>query len=171
MLGLKRGTVKLVKYNPKWWQSFEREAKKIKKVFGREVLTIQHVGSTSIPGILAKPIIDIVLIVPSLQKAKCYISKLKAIGYALKKNDTKKERLFFTKGPEKKRTRYLHIGELGSSYAERMIFFRDYLRQHKSTAKKYSELKEILAKKYPDKREIYAKRKKGLIERIVKNLI
>jgi len=167
MLGLKRGTVKLVKHNLKWRQSFEREAKKLRKVFGREALAIQHVGSTAIPGILTKPIIDIVLVVPLLQKAKRYVNKLKAIGYALKKNDTKEERLFFTKGPEKKRTHYLHIGEINSGYAEKMILFRDYLRQHKDTAKKYSELKENLAKKYSDDREIYTTRKTKLIEKIV----
>ncbi len=58
MIGLKQRTVKLVKHNPKWQQSFEREAKKIKKVFGRDGIDMQHIGSTAIPEILAKPIID-----------------------------------------------------------------------------------------------------------------
>ncbi len=171
MIGLKRGVAKLVGYNPKWRQNFEREQQKIRKIFGRDALEIQHVGSTAIPGILAKPIIDIALIVPSLQKAKRYEKKLKEIGYEIKKNDTKKERLFFTKGPEKKRTHYLHIGKIDSGYAEDMILFRDYLYTHKNAAKKYSELKEKLAEKYQNTREIYTAKKEKLVRGIVKKAV
>jgi len=167
MIGLKRGTVKLVGYNSKWRQNFEREEKKIKKIFGRDALKIQHVGSTAIPGILAKPIIDIALVVPSLQKARRYQKKLEEIGYELKKNDLRQERLFFTKGLEEKRTHYLHIGEIGSGCAEDMILFKDYLHNHKNVAKKYSKLKEQLAAKYQNLREIYAIKKKKFIEEII----
>ena len=76
MIGLKRGIVKLVRYNPRWQESFKGEEKNIRKVFGPDALEIQHVGSTAIVGILAKPIIDIALIVPSLKKAKRYEKKL-----------------------------------------------------------------------------------------------
>ena len=86
----------------------------------------------------------------------------------MKKNDTREERLFFTKGPERKRTHYLHIGEIGSCYTEDMILFRDYLQRHKSLAKDYSKLKENLAKKYQDKREIYTEKKAELVERIIR---
>jgi GrpB-like predicted nucleotidyltransferase (UPF0157 family) len=168
MIGLKRGTVKLAKHDSKWRNNFELEARKINKIFGKDALDIQHVGSTAIPGMLAKPIIDIALIVSSLSKAKSYEKKLNKIGYELKKNDERKERLFFTKGPEEKRTHYLHIGEIGSGYAEDMISFRDYLRQHKITAKNYSDLKEKLAKEYKDKREIYSVKKEKFIKEIIK---
>jgi len=94
MIGLKRGTVKLAKHNPKWQQSFEQEKKKLKKVFGKDALDIQHVGSTAIAGMLAKPIIDIGLIVRSLQKTKLYEAKLKKIGYFIKKDDAKKKDYF-----------------------------------------------------------------------------
>jgi GrpB-like predicted nucleotidyltransferase (UPF0157 family) len=169
MIGLKRGTVKLVKHNPKWRHSFEKEAEKMRRVFGKDALEIQHVGSTAIPGILAKPIIDIALIVPSLRKANHYEERLKEIGYKIKKNDDRKERLFFTKGPEKKRTHYLHIGAIDSGYVEDMILFRDYLRKNKDFAKEYSELKEQLAKRYHNTREIYTTKKEKLIKKIVKN--
>jgi len=168
MIGLKKGTVKLVRHNPKWRKSFEHEEKKLWKIFGKDALKIQHIGSTAILGILAKPIIDIVLIAPSLQKAGCYEKKLKEIGYERNKNDTKKERLFFTKGPEKKLTHYLHIGEIKSGYAEDMILFRDYLCGHKDAAKKYSGLKEKLAEKYYGKREIYTAKKEKFIKGIIR---
>ena len=168
MIGLKRGAVKLVRHSTKWRPSFEREAKKIRKVFGKDVLEIQHAGSTAIPGMPAKPIIDIALIVPSLRKAKRCEKKLKEIGYEIKKNDTRKERLFFTKGPEKKRTHYLHVGEIGSGYAEDMILFRDYLCRNKKAAKKYSELKGKLAEKHKNTREIYSVKKEKLIKGMIK---
>jgi GrpB-like predicted nucleotidyltransferase (UPF0157 family) len=168
MIGLKRGIVKLAEYDKKWLGNFQREAKKIQKIFGKDALDVQHVGSTAIPGILAKPIIDIILIVPSFWRARRRIKKLKEAGYEIKKNDSKKERLFFTKGPEEKRTHYLHIGEVGSGYAEEMILFRDYLRKHRNVAKKYSRLKEKLAKKYQEEREIYTAKKEGLIKRVIK---
>ncbi|TSC65831.1 MAG: hypothetical protein G01um101477_324 [Candidatus Doudnabacteria bacterium Gr01-1014_77] len=168
MIGLKRGIVKLVRYNPKWRQSFQHEQKKLSKVFDQNAFKIEHIGSTAIPGILAKPIIDIALIVPSFKKAKRYVKKLKELGYEIKKDDTRKERLFFTKGPEEKRTHYLHIGEIGSGYVEDMILFRDFLCKNKAIAKKYSDLKENLAEKYQDKREIYTAKKEKLIKDIVK---
>ena len=168
MIGLKRGTVKLAEYIPEWEQNFEREAKKIKKIFGKEALLIEHVGSTAIPGILAKPIIDIALVVSSLHKAKRYLKKLQSIGYKLKKNDPRKERLFFTKGPERKRTNYLHVGKVGSGYAEDMIIFRDYLRKHNGVARTYSELKLKLAEKYSNTRGIYTKKKEGLVKAIIR---
>jgi GrpB-like predicted nucleotidyltransferase (UPF0157 family) len=168
MIGLKRGTVKLVKHSPKWQQSFQCEQEKLCRIFGEDALEVQHVGSTAIPGILAKPIIDIALIVASFQKAKRYEKKLKEIGYEIKENDMREERLFFTKGPENKRTHYLHIGEVGSGYAEDMILFRDYLCSHKDAAKEYDELKENLAKKYRNDRETYTAKKADLIESILK---
>ena len=167
IIGLKRGTVELFRYNPKWKQSFRREAKKIKKIFGKDALDIQHVGSTAIPGILAKPIVDIALIVQSLQKTKRRGKKLREIGYEIKKNDTKKGRLFFTKGPEEKRTHYLHVGEVGSGYAEDMILFRDYLRKHKGAARTYSLLKEKLVRKYAGIRGIYTAKKEKLIKEMI----
>jgi GrpB-like predicted nucleotidyltransferase (UPF0157 family) len=166
-LGLKRGTVVLVRHNPKWAHSFSRESKALQKVFGKDALDIQHVGSTAIPGILAKPIIDIALIVSSLHKVRRYTKKLQILGYTLKKNDPRTERLFFTKGSEERRTHYLHIGEYGSGYAEDMILFRNYLRKYKNAVKKYSELKSKLAKQYQHTRAMYTARKEKFVKEIV----
>lgn len=166
MVGLKRGTVKLVKHDPKWKQSFYREAKKIRNVFGKDALDIQHVGSTAIPGISAKPIIDIAMIVSSLQKARKYIIALKKLGYK-KKRENRIDRLFFTKGPERRRTHYLHVGEKSSGYVENMILFRDYLRKNKKAAREYAELKEKLARQHPDNRYVYTAKKEKFIKTIV----
>lgn len=167
MIGLKRGTVKLAKNTPKWKESFEREKRKLKKTFGKFALNIQHVGSTAIPGILAKPIIDIGVVVPSLKQAKKYIKALKQMGYILKKED-RSDRLFFTKGSERKRTHYLHIGKVGSGYVEDMILFRDYLRKNKKAAASYDELKRRLSDKHRKRRDLYTAKKEKLVKSIVR---
>jgi GrpB-like predicted nucleotidyltransferase (UPF0157 family) len=169
MIGLKRGMVRLVKYNPRWKENFKLEAKKIKKILGKDALNIWHVGSTSIPGMPAKPIIDIIIAVPSLKTADKYAKQLKKIGYKLKKNDKKtKQRLFFTKGPEEKRTHYLHVGKTESAYVLDTVLFKDYLIKHKNAAKEYAKLKMELAEKYQNKREIYTKKKDEFIGGIIK---
>lgn len=157
----------MVKTKAIWRESFEKEVKRLKKLFGKDAFDIKHIGSTAIPGIPAKPVIDMGVIVPSLQKAEKLIAALKKIGYA-KKEENRRDRLFFTRGSERRRTHYLHIGEAGSGYVEDMILFRDYLRKHKSAAKRYSELKEKLAEKYQNTREIYTAKKEKLIKEIVK---
>lgn len=167
IIGLKRGIVKLIDYNPEWKKSFEQEKRRLKDALGNFAIDIQHVGSTAISKILAKPIIDIGLIVPSLAEVKQYIPELNKIGYVLKIED-REDRLFFTKGHENKRTHYLHIGEKGNGYVEDMILFRDYLCKHKDVAQKYSELKKELFKKYRDMRENYTAEKEQFIKEIIK---
>ncbi|QQS15740.1 MAG: GrpB family protein [Candidatus Moraniibacteriota bacterium] len=168
MLGLKRGTVKLVEYNPKWKQGFSREAETIRDVLEQDCIDIQHVGSTAIPDILAKPIIDIAVVVPTLEKAEFYQEKLREIGYDLKENDTRAERLFFTKGPENNRTHYLHLGELKGVYVQDMILFRDYLCRYKNFAEDYVSLKKDLTERYRDRRYDYTAGKESFVKRVIK---
>jgi GrpB-like predicted nucleotidyltransferase (UPF0157 family) len=167
MLGLKRGTVKLAPNDPEWSQSFAEEAKKLQLVFGDFAVAIEHIGSTAIPAILAKPIVDIGIIVPSLKQAINYRDKLKDIGYVMKENDNREERLFFMKGSEELRTHYLHIGEKGSGYVEDMVRFRDFLNNHEEIAKEYSDLKQKLCDAYSDNREHYTEQKKEFVKDVL----
>src|SRR2546428_12583244 len=112
MIGLKRGQVRLTNHSLGWSKSFQTEAKKIRNIFGDDALAIEHVGSTAITGMSAKAIIDIAVVVTSLQTVKKHISSLDNIGYTLKE-EYRSDRLFFTKGSEKKRTHYLHVGVKG----------------------------------------------------------
>lgn len=157
----------MVKHSSKWKKDFEREKKKLRKVFGKDALDIQHVGSTAIAGVTAKPIIDIGISVRFLKSARRFVKKLQDIGYELKKDDKRKERLFFTKGPEEKRTHYLHIGEAGSGYVEEMILFRDYLRKYKETAHAYTTLKKELAVQFKEKRDQYTKKKGRFVREVI----
>lgn len=168
MIGLKRGTVKLVEHNPEWKQNFAKEEKEIRDVLGQDCIDVQHVGSTAIPGILAKPIIDIAVVVPTLEKVKFYQEKLGKIGYDLKENDTRIERLFFTKGPENNRTHYLHLGELNDTYVQDMILFKEYLYRYKNLAEDYVSLKKDLTRRYRDKRYDYTAGKESFIKSVIK---
>lgn len=166
MIGLKRGTIKLVKHNSQRLEAFEQEAKNIKNIFGNKIVDLQHVGSTAIPGIVAKPIIDMILTVPSLKKFGKYTAALEKIDYKLKM-ENRKDRLFFTKGPEDKRTHYLHIAEKDSGYDD-MTVFRDYMRKHHTVARAYNNLKQRLAARYASKRNMYSDRKRNFIAAVIR---
>lgn len=168
MIGLRRGTVRLVKHSSAWGRSFRREKRKLETVFGKEAIDIQHVGSTAIRAVRAKPVIDIAVTVSSLPRAKKMQLALRRIGYVLKKNDARTERLFFTKGPKTKRTHYLHVGKVGSGYIEDMILFRDYLHAHKRAARDYDKLKTELSKVYSQKRGRYTKLKEQFVRKVVR---
>lgn len=166
MIGLKRGTVKLVPHNPEWDELFRTEKAKLLEMMGGLVIDVQHVGSTAIPTISAKPIIDIAVLVKSLKKAKEYVGKIETLGYQ-KKQENRPERLFFTKGPEENRVIYLHIGDESTDYVKNMILFRDDLIQNPTEAKRYSELKKELAKKFSDNREQYTAAKEKFVQEVL----
>lgn len=167
-LGLKRGTVKLVKHNPKWADDYEQEKKVIFKAIGGKIENIVHNGSTSIPGISAKPIIDILVGVSSLDVVKELEKPLKTIGYERMHEDASKKRVFFAKGTDKKRTHYLSIVGINSTDWSSNIAFRNYLRTHKDAARAYDKLKRDLAETYPNDREKYTVAKENFIVSTIK---
>jgi len=169
MIGLKRGTVKLVPHNSKWAELFEEEKYLLKKTFGDTILAIEHIGSTAIPGIPAKPIIDINIGVKSLEVARDMKEKFEKLGYEHRpfvpgktKDDLKWQELY-VKGPEEKRTHYVHVTVFGGSYWKNDLLFRDFLRKNSERAKQYAKLKEQLAEKYADNRAIYTENKEQFI--------
>ncbi len=166
-IGLKRGTVKLVPHDPEWAGLFQAEKAQILGALGDLVLDIQHVGSTAIPTISAKPIIDVAVLVKSIEEACKRVGTIEALGYQ-KKQENNPERLFFTKGPEEMRIVYLHIGDRGTNYVQDMIAFRDYLIQNPGQAKKYMELKSRLAGKYAGDREPYTAAKESFVRDVLK---
>lgn len=168
MIGLKRGEVKLLPYNPKWKESFEKEKRRLQKALGDLVLSIEHVGSTAIPGASAKPIIDIAVVVKSIKSPDKLIKLLEGLGYEYKRDDDVPGRLFFTKGPENKRTHYIHVVKLKGRQWENLILFRDYLLNHKQAGLDYNELKNKLAKSYTLDRKSYTGGKNEFIKAIIK---
>src|SRR5688572_26826738 len=106
-IGLKRGTVVLEKHHQEWSAAFEAEKKFLKNLLGGIVLDIQHIGSTSIPGLAAKPVIDILMAVKSLGEIQNMRSLLESVGYKYRENGSNEDQTLFVKGPEESRTHYL----------------------------------------------------------------
>ncbi len=173
MLGLKRGKVKLFPYNPKWSEIFKKERKILQKALGKMIIDIQHVGSTAIPNLPAKPIIDMAVAVSDLsgKKVEKYIEPLKELGYEYRGVERRHTREhLFVKGSEEKRTCHLHMVEFNSKTWKNYLLFRDYLRNHKKVVAEYVELKLELAKKFSDNRKLYTSGKDKFIQGVFKKL-
>jgi GrpB-like predicted nucleotidyltransferase (UPF0157 family) len=165
MIGLKRGTVKLVTDNQNWAKDFEKEKTLLLKTFGEIILGIEHVGSTAIRNIKAKPIIDMCIGVKSLEVIENMNEKFEKLDYFRREH---KEGVLFIKGPEEKRTHYAHITVFGDDNWKNYLLFRDYLNKNSYWAKEYLKIKEKLAKKYANNREMYTKNKQEFINGILK---
>jgi GrpB-like predicted nucleotidyltransferase (UPF0157 family) len=138
-------SVKVVDYDPNWPLMFEREKVKILSVIANKVVAIEHIGSTAVPGLGAKPIIDIMVGVRSLSDAQKCIEPLGTIGYEYisKYEVAIPERRYFRRGPPNLPNRHyhLHMVEYNSDFWKRHLLFRDYLRVHPHAAREYNNLK------------------------------
>lgn len=162
-MGLERGKVALESYNPSWVREFEREASLLRSVFPS--YQIEHVGSTAIPGLLAKPIIDIAICARSQDITDASIGKLHKLDYEERHTNPVPGRRFFAKGAEDDRTHYLHI--VNKNEFDRLIKFRDSLRKNTLLAKKYNTLKRGLAKEHASRRELYTAAKGDFIRTVL----
>ncbi|CAI9387558.1 Dephospho-CoA kinase [Bacillus sp. T2.9-1] len=153
--------VEVKPYNEQWLSMFEEEANKLLEIFGSEIIEIHHIGSTSVNGLMAKPIIDIMPIVRDINRIDEFNTAMVAIGYEPKGENGITRRRYFQKGGDN-RTHHVHIYELGNPEIERHIAFRDYLRVHPYDAKKYGDLKDALSQRFPYNIESYIKGKEKL---------
>jgi GrpB-like predicted nucleotidyltransferase (UPF0157 family) len=168
MLGLKRGTVKLVKAHEEWPRLYELEKELLLRTLGDLAVAIEHVGSTAIPNVPAKPIIDIRIAVSSLDSSHIekFVEPLTRLGYFYM--HAFENRHFFAKGPEEKRTHHVSLVKFGSEEGwEDSILFRDFLRNNTRCREEYSTLKEKLAQQFAEDRKSYTKAKEEFIEKVV----
>lgn len=135
-------------YDERWALLFAKEAEKLERILGEELLAIHHFGSTSVPGLAAKTIIDILGVVKDIARVDGYDGELQKIGYHGKGENGIAGRRYFQKGGDE-RTHHLHIYEVGNPEIERHLVFRDYLRAHPEVAKEYGDLKISLSKQFP----------------------
>ncbi|MFT9488459.1 MAG: GrpB family protein [Tepidibacillus sp.] len=156
--------VEVVCHQSEWKQQFDHEANILREVFGNLISDIHHIGSTAIPGIKAKPIIDMLIEVKEIDEVDHFNYKLYQLGYISKGENGIVNRRFFIKGDEFNRTHHVHIFQTGNKEIDRHIRFRDYLIKHPDEAEFYSNLKEELAKKYPYDIEEYIKGKDQFIK-------
>jgi len=148
--------VEVVPHNPEWRSLFQQEADAITLPLGANFAAIHHIGSTSIPGIFAKPIIDILIEVENIQQVDEQVTAMENLGYAAMGEFGIPGRRYFRKdNTEGDRTHHVHIFQVGSPEIGRHLAFRDYLIAHPQEAQVYSELKQQLAKAYPHDIEAY----------------
>ena len=169
MLGLARGTVALYPYSDEWPALFRAEAAQLQAAIGTHVLDIQHVGSTSIPGLPAKPILDIGVAVENFEAATVCIQPLEALGYRYRGEMGIPRRHYFVKGDPV--THHLHMNEISSADWQQQIAFRDYLRHHPEQVDAYARLKARLADQFPDARLAYTESKSGFIAGILQKAL
>mgnify|MGYP006367783937 FL=1 len=135
----------LLPYDPKWKEEYEKEKNKLENVFGEEIIDIQHIGSTAIPNLSAKPIVDIGVLLKTDTVAESFIEPLKEIGYVFNVEGHTKfgspERHFLRKGNPTKFHLSLGYADRGSFW-KRQILFRDYLRTHQKEREEYQKIKE-----------------------------
>ena len=155
--------VELVPHNPEWSRLADQEAERILEGINFPVIGIYHIGSTSVPGIKAKPILDFVLEVENLEDVKKNQTDFKDLGYISKGEFGIPGREFFTRDTNGDRTHHLHVFQSGHPDIERHLVFRDYLRANPDAAREYENLKEELAKRFPKASGSYTEAKSEFI--------
>lgn len=157
--------ITLADYDPEWPRLFEREAARVRSILGDTALRIEHAGSTSVPGLPAKPIIDIVLVVPDSTDEGAYLAPLADVGYRLKirEPDWFEHRLL--KGPDTNIN--MHVLSDGCDEIDRMLAFRDHLRANEEDRELYLRTKRELAARTWKYVQNYADAKSAVIAGIM----
>lgn len=153
--GLARHEVRLVPHDPRWAEAYRREAERLRQALGVHALEIAHIGSTAVPGLAAKPLLDIMVAITSLEERGAVIPLLENAGYEFRPHDTLPERLFFIAGVPEARRVNLSLAKLGSAFWRDHLAFRDILRARPEVAAAYARLKADLAQQYPGDRLAY----------------
>ena len=164
-------TLELVPYDPRWPAAFDAEAIRLRHALGSLALRIDHHGSTSIPGLAARPIIDIQVSVAALQPIAAYGERLRTVGYLHVDHPDDSFCPFFHRPSRWPHTHHIHVVQASGAEERRTLAFRDYLRDHADAAREYEQLKQDLATQLAaidrESREAYARAKTDFIERIV----
>jgi GrpB-like predicted nucleotidyltransferase (UPF0157 family) len=162
---LHNAPITLVDYDPEWPELFAHEDARIRDVLGDRVVRLEHTGSTSVPGLAAKPIIDMTLVVPDSSDESTFVPDLQAAGYRLviRQPEWYEHRVF--KGPGTNVN--LHVFSPGSPEIERMVAFRDWLRTHDDDRELYERTKRELAAREWKYVQNYADAKTAVVEGII----
>jgi GrpB-like predicted nucleotidyltransferase (UPF0157 family) len=164
-------TLEIVAYDPRWPAAFAAEARRIRAALGKMALRIDHHGSTSVPGLAAKPVIDIQVSVAELEPMARYREPLQAIGYTHMPHPDDAFCPFFHRPREWPHSHHVHVVRAGDAEERRTLAFRDYLREHPDAAREYAQLKQRLATQFSAAafaaRQAYADAKTEFIERII----
>lgn len=158
-------TIVLKPYDENWPVLFEREKQRISTILEDKALMIEHIGSTSVPGLIAKPIIDILLVVEDAGKEEDYVVDLVSHGYILRIKEPDFENHHMFLGPDT--DIHLHVFSQGSKEIEKYLLLRNYLRAHQEARELYANTKKTLAKKKWKYVQNYADAKSDVVQQIM----
>jgi GrpB-like predicted nucleotidyltransferase (UPF0157 family) len=162
------GTVQLVEYDSQWPKLFEQEAERVRRALGEDALLLEHVGSTSVPGLAAKPKIDILLVVGDSADESAYVPALEGAGYVLHIREPEWHQHRLLKGGEVDLN--LHVFSQGCEEIQRMMHFRDHLRTHEGDRLLYERTKRELAAMEWEYVQNYADAKTEVVEEILRRV-
>lgn len=157
--------VEVAAFKEEWTTLYEIEAEKLKRIFGENITAIYHIGSTSVSGLKAKPIIDMMPVVKDIELVDQLNEKMQELSYEPMGEYGIPGRRYFRKGKEK-RTHHIHVFQYGSSDINRHLAFRDYLREYPNVSDRYGALKEKLAKQFPYDIDSYINGKNQFVKEI-----
>ena len=166
-LGTQGGRIEIVEYNPDWPPLFDREAAAIREACGPRVVEVHHVGSTAVPGLAAKPILDMMPVAAGPAEALEAVSGMTSLGYRCLGENGIPGRLYFEKDVDGRDVAHVHMFPAGHPAIRTHLAFRDYLRTHPAAARDYERLKRTLAAKHRNDREAYTDAKAAFIEGII----
>jgi len=167
MLGLDENTVVLVEYTSRWCKAFELERFALQNALGTVARDIQHIGSTAIPGLDAKPILDVAVAVAERDEAAICIAPLAVLGYVYHSDLGDAGGHLFMKGPGEKRTHYLHIVARNDLQWRHYLLFRDYLRLNREALETYRDCKRGLERCFSKNRPAYTRAKTDVILQLI----
>ncbi|HEK9102461.1 GrpB family protein [Bacillus pfraonensis] len=155
----------VVPYENHWIEKFQIEEKRLKEAMP-EPVKVHHIGSTSVPGLAAKPIVDMIMEVEDIERVDNWNERFEELGYIVKGENGIAGRRFFIHGTEEKRSYHLHVFETGNSEITRHLAFRDYMMAHCEEAESYASLKKDLAEKFTYNGEQYTEGKTDFVRNI-----
>jgi GrpB-like predicted nucleotidyltransferase (UPF0157 family) len=163
--------IEIVPYNPEWPEMYNIIKSNFYRSFGEKIVQMEHIGSTSVPGLGAKPVIDVLLGVKKLQDAESIIPQMEQLGYeyVFKYEDLMPERRYFVKYLKSgKSIHHIHTVEIYSEFWKRHLLFRDYLREHTAVRDEYFDLKKKLSETDWEDKMGYTDAKTDFIRKIEK---
>jgi GrpB-like predicted nucleotidyltransferase (UPF0157 family) len=153
-------------YDPGWPTLFQELGTALRGVLGETALRIDHIGSTAIPGLAAKPVIDVQISVVSFEPLDAYRIPIESLGFVHRRDNPDLTKRYFRERPGERRT-HIHVRSAGSWGEQTALLFRDYVRTHGEAAARYGELKVRLAERYRDDRHRYTDEKGPFIWEIM----
>ena len=169
-LGLEQGKTIVKAYDPRWAIAFEDESAMLRSALGDVVVALEHVGSTAVPGLAAKPILDIVAGYSNPAKSEEMHDRVAPVGYVFHGDQGDEGGMLFIKGPESSHTHYLHAVAIDSPQWRNYLGFRDALRASPELRETYEALKKSLAAQFPQDRLAYLDAKAAFIQDALRDL-